>query len=247
MLETNTAVDAHAIAANVADVRDRIARACRRAGRDAGEVTLVGVTKTFPLEAVDAGYAAGLRHFGENKVQELAAKAMERPGRLLGGDHAWHMIGHLQRNKARDAVAQADVFEALDSLRLADELERRCAAADRTLTCLVQVNVSGEASKFGLDPDALYPFLDRLGAHEHLAVAGLMTLAAPSDDPEAVRHQFRLLRTLAAGYAASRNPRVALRELSLGMSGDYEVAVEEGATIVRIGSALFGQRTYAGG
>ena len=247
MLESDPAIDARTIAERVDEIRGRIARGCRHAGRSPDEVTLVAVTKTFPLDAVEAGHAAGLRHFGENKVQELAEKAAARPGRLHGGDRTWHLIGHLQRNKAKDAVAHADVFEALDSPRLAAELEKRAAAAGRTLGCLVQVNVSGEASKYGLDPDALYAFLDDVAAYEHLAVRGLMTLAAPTDDPEDVRPQFRLLRRLAEGYGPGRNPNVRLDDLSMGMSGDFEVAVEEGATIVRIGSALFGPRTYEPG
>lgn len=240
MAETSIEVDAREIAERLDDIRERIARACQRAGRPANEVTLVGVTKTFPVEAVDAAFAAGLRDFGENKVQELVAKAELRPGLEAGGDRSWHMIGHLQRNKAKDVVAHADVFEALDSLRLAEELERRAAAAGRTLPCLVQVNVSQEATKFGIAPDELPALLDQLSGFAHLSVRGLMTLAAPADDPEDVRPQFRLLRTLFERHRSG--PHGTLTMLSMGMSGDFEVAIEEGATHVRIGSAIFGAR-----
>ena len=152
------------------------------------------------------------------------------------------MIGHLQRNKAKDVARHADLFEALDSPRLAKELEKRAEAEERVLPCLVQVNVSGEESKYGLGPDDVHAFLDRVAEHEHLRVRGLMTLAAPADDPEDVRPQFRLLRELLEGYNARGTGRAPLDVLSMGMSGDFEVAIEEGATHVRIGSALFGPR-----
>lgn len=242
MTDFDLAADRHAFEARLSDVQSRIDDACRRAGRDPSEVTLVAVTKTFPLDAVRAARRAGVRDFGENKAQELAEKAEALPGVVGGGDVCWHMIGHLQRNKAKDVVASADLFHALDSPRLARELQKRAAQAGRVLPCLVQVNVSGEESKYGLDPEALYPFLDGLAEHDHLYVRGLMTLAAPTDDPEDVRPQFRRLRALRDGYAG--NPRVELAWLSMGMSGDYEVAVEEGATHVRVGSALFGPRDY---
>ncbi len=229
------------VAGALARVRERIAAACRRAGRSPDEVTLIGVTKTFPVEVVQAARAAGLCDFGENKVQELVEKAACLPGEVNGGDVRWHMIGHLQRNKAREVVRRADVFHALDSLRLAETLEKRAADADRVLPCFVQVNVSGEASKFGLDPGAVHYFLDALAPFEHLHIVGLMTLAAPVDDPEEVRPQFRLLRRLQQTYRGA-NPRVDLQYLSMGMSGDYEVAIEEGATHVRVGTALFGSR-----
>ncbi len=241
MIDEN--LDERAIARRLEAVRERIARACRRAGRRPEDVTLVGITKTFPPEAAAAARRAGLRDFGENRVQELVAKAAALPGEILGGDLRWHMVGHLQRNKARDVVACADLFHALDSLRLAEELDRRAAEAGRLMPCLVQVNVSGEASKFGLDPDQTLAMLDRLAPYENLRVLGLMTLAAPADDPETVRPQFRLLRDLFEACRVRGAPRVEMRYLSMGMSGDFEVAIEEGATHVRLGTALFGPRT----
>jgi pyridoxal phosphate enzyme (YggS family) len=229
------------IAERVAHVRDRIARACARAGRSPDEVTLVAVTKTFPVETVEAAVAAGLRDLGENRVQELVEKAEVVPGAAAGGAVRWHLIGHLQRNKAKEAVRHADVFHALDSLRLAEALNGRAAQAGRVLPCLVQVNVSGEGTKSGVAPEAAHAFLDALAPFEHLRIAGLMTLAAFVETDDAlesvVRPQLRRLRRLAETY-----PGGGLGALSMGMSGDYEVAVEEGATHVRIGAALFGPR-----
>lgn len=243
MAETKREAEVQAIADRYEGIRARIAAACARAGRRAEEVTVVAVSKTFPLPLLDAAYDAGLRHFGENKVQEFVEKATARPGLSAGGDRHWHFIGHLQRNKAKEVVAHADQFHALDSLRLAQELEKRAGAAGRVLPCLVQVNVSGEESKFGLGPAAVTAFLGEMAAFPHLAVRGLMTLAAPADDPETVRPQFRLLRTLFDRYATTV-PGEPMTVLSMGMSDDFEVAVEEGATHVRIGSALFGDRRY---
>lgn len=228
------------IAERLEVIRERIAQACQRAGRRPDDVTLVGVTKTFPVEVVAAARQAGLGDFGENRVQELLEKTSVLPGSIQGGDVRWHMVGHLQRNKAKDIVACADVFHALESLRLAAELDKRAAEADRRLPCLVQVNVSGEASKFGLDPGAVLDVLDRLAAYEHLRVVGLMTLAAPVEDPEEVRPQFRLLRQVFDRCAPP--PGGSMQYLSMGMSGDFEVAIEEGATHVRLGTALFGSR-----
>lgn len=232
-------MDADAFAARLAAIEDRIEKACRRAGRARAEVTLVAVSKTFPLEAVEEARAAGLVDFGESRAQELKEKAERLPGRWQGGSVRWHMIGHLQRNKAKEVVALADTFHALDSLRLAEELDRRAAQASRTLPCFVQVNVSDEETKFGLTPHNTEAFLDQLADFDHLHVMGLMTLASPADDPEAVRPEFRRLRRLAEGYRGALGP---LGALSMGMSGDFEVAIEEGATHVRVGSALFGSR-----
>lgn len=216
-------------------VRERIVLACQRAGRKAEEVTLIAVTKTFPMDVVARGMEAGLRDFGENRVQELMEKAQVMPG---NGTHRWHMIGHLQRNKARAVVTHAATFHALDSLRLAAALDRRSAEAGRVLPCFVQVNVSGEGSKFGFAPAEAPDALARLAEYANLRISGLMTLAAPARDPEEVRPQFRLLRTL-----LDRNADLLAEQgLSMGMSGDFEVAIEEGATHIRLGSVIFGPR-----
>jgi PLP dependent protein len=217
------------------DVRRRVVESCERAGRHPDEVTLIGVTKTFPVELVSAAATVGLHDFGENRVQELIEKAEIVPGELQGGEVRWHMIGHLQRNKARDVVRLAEVFHALDGLRLAEELNKRSLAAERVLPCMVQINISGESTKSGIEPDELASFLRSLEPFEGLRVTGLMTIASPMDDPEEVRPEFRQMRQLLEAHPA-------LTDLSMGMSGDFEVAIEEGATHIRVGSVLFGPR-----
>ena len=232
--------DPDAIAQRAAHVRERIAEAARRAGRDADDVTLVAVTKTWPLETVRAAAAAGLRDLGENRVQELVEKAEALPGEAEGGGVRWHLIGSLQRNKARDAAAHADLFHALDSVRLADALEKRAAEAGRVLPVLVQVNVSGEDAKHGVAPEAAHDLLAEAASYPHLRPVGLMGMAAMAEDERdlerLVRPAFRRLRGL---FETAPRP---LSVLSMGMSGDFETAVEEGATHVRVGTALFGPR-----
>jgi hypothetical protein len=226
----------------LADVEARIERACRRAGRTRSEVTLVAVSKTHPVSVIREAMAAGVNHFGENRVQEWRPKAEAIPGLWHGGPIVWHMIGHVQRNKAREVVEHADVVHSLDSLRLAEEFHARARDAGRRLPCFVQVNVSGESSKSGLAPEEITPLLVGLAPFETLEIVGMMTLAAPTSDSESVRPQFRTLRQL-LHRARSAHPHLAgMYALSMGMSGDFEVAIEEGATHVRIGSALFGER-----
>lgn len=218
----------------------RIGEAARRAGRAPSDVTLIAVSKTFSADDITEVSRLGQVDFGENKVQELVGK-MD----VLGSgspEHPiqWHLIGHLQRNKAKEVAGRIGVFHALDSERLGQELQKRLEAADAALDCLIQVNVSGEASKFGVEPSDLDALVDQLKALNRLRLRGLMTLASPANDPEDVRHELALLRRLGERVSdrfVTRDPW-----LSMGMSGDYEVAIEEGATHVRIGSALFGSR-----
>lgn len=228
------------ITERAADVRRRIAEAADRAGRDADAVTLVAVTKTHPLETVRAAMAAGLHDLGENRVQELVEKSDAIPGEGMGGDVRWHLIGSLQRNKARDAAARADLFHALDSPRLARALDKKAADAARVLPVLVQVNISDEDAKHGVEPDEAYDLLRMAAEHDHLRPIGLMGMAAIAQTDEdlerVVRPAFQRLRRL------FEDAPMPLSVLSMGMSGDYEVAVEEGATHVRVGSALFGAR-----
>ena len=226
----------------IRNVRERIDRACERSGRDAGSVTLIAVSKTFPMSSVEEAYQAGIRHFGENRVQELTAKSKSLPGIRENGDVHWHMIGHAQRNKAKDVISHADMLHSLDSLRLANELNRRAEMADVVLPCMVQVNVSGETSKFGLQPEDVKAFIEEVISFEHIDVTGLMTLAAPVQDPEEVRPQFQLLRTIRDEIRGSDKRLNGFNHLSMGMSGDFEVAVEEGATHIRVGSLIFGSR-----
>ncbi|MEL7363646.1 MAG: YggS family pyridoxal phosphate-dependent enzyme [Bacteroidota bacterium] len=238
----------------------RISAAATRVGREPGDVTLIAVSKTFPLRYIRAAVAAGLRDFGENRVHELDEKARALPGAFLkasasdasydsavfanaqsGEGIRWHHIGSLQRNKAKTVCEVADVFHALDSPRLARELDKRAEAVGRVLPCYVQVNVSGEGTKSGLAPEETPGFIDSLSVYAHIRPVGLMTLASPARTPDEletlVRPQFRRLRCLADQVGRDRLPY-----LSMGMSGDFEVAIEEGATHVRIGSALFGAR-----
>jgi len=226
----------------VEEVRERMAQACERAGRSLDEITIVAVSKTFPMQAIDSGTEAGLHHFGENRARALRDRAEERPGQWKGGDVCWHMIGHLQTNKAKFIARHADRFEALDSPRLAEELDKRAAKNDRVLPCFVQVNISGADQKYGMPPEELHDFLDACAAYEHLYIDGLMGMASFVDDSETVRSEFAHLRTLAETYTGTA-PNVQLDQLSMGMSNDFEVAIEEGSTVVRIGSAIFGPRS----
>ena len=238
-----------AVAARLSAVRERIARAAARAGRRAGEVTLVGVAKLHPAVAVVDAVRAGLDAIGENYVQEAQAKIPEVAALLAAEGRSvprWHFVGHLQRNKARHVARLFDVGETLDSAELGGELDRRAAALGRRLALLFQVNLSGEPQKAGVDPGALPALLDASAAWGSLDPVGLMTMPAAAEDPEAGRPVFaRLRELLEKAPALPRGGR--LRELSMGMSGDFEVAIEEGATIVRVGTAIFGARRQGSG
>lgn len=221
---------------NLAVVRARINAAAGRAGRDVGEIRLLPVSKTVPEERLRAAFAAGMTQMGENKVQEGARKA----GNLADLGIHWALIGHLQTNKVKQAVAFAAEFQALDSLRLAEALDRRLQEAGRALDVYMQVNSSGEPSKFGLEPEEVAGFLARLPHYSSLRVRGLMTLAARTTDEARVRACFHLMRELRdAGLQAGT---VGEGELSMGMSGDFELAIESGSTCVRVGQAIFGAR-----
>lgn len=243
-MSKTTQVDIDAIAERLETVRERIEQACQRVGRSADEITIVGVTKTFPLEVVEAGRELGLMHFGENRAREMRDKAREHPGFFNGGDLNWHMIGHLQTNKAKFVARHADYFQCLDSPRLAEELNKRAAKNDRVMPCLVQVNIAGADQKYGLPPEKTHDYLDHLAQYDHLAVEGLMAMASFVEDSEDVRDEFREMRELFETYDARNNPRVEMKELSLGMTNDFEVAIEERSTMVRLGSAIFGPRDY---
>jgi pyridoxal phosphate enzyme (YggS family) len=229
------------LASNLASVRDRIAAAERRSGRPAGSVTLIGVVKMVPAEAIKAAVALGLEDLGENKVQEA-----EGHQRSVGRNAArWHMIGHLQRNKAGRALKLFDVVHGVDDAGLAGELARRAHAAGWRQSVLIEVNVSGEPSKFGAAPTGAVSLAEQVVALEDLRLLGLMTVGAPVASPEAARPGFARLRELRDEIA--RRIGEPLPELSMGMSGDFEVAAEEGATMVRVGTALFGARNAHGG
>ena len=224
---------------NLAAAGERIAAACRRAGRDPATVRLLPVSKTIDEARIRLAYAAGCRQLGENKVQE-AHRKWEAMVDL--SDLRWSVIGHLQTNKAKLVARFAAEFQALDSLRVAEALERRLQAEGRELDVFVQVNTSGEASKYGLSPDEVPAFLRELPAFSALKVRGLMTLALFSSEAERVRECFVLLRNLRDQLRQEAPAGMSLDELSMGMSGDFEIAIEEGATVVRVGQAIFGAR-----
>ncbi|MFZ5827382.1 MAG: YggS family pyridoxal phosphate-dependent enzyme [Bacillota bacterium] len=223
---------------NVEQVRERIRRAALRAGRDPNEVTLIAVTKTRPVEEIEAVIAAGITHLGENRVQELK----EKWGPLSGRGATWHLIGSLQTNKAKQAVELAGLIHSLDRDSLLDEMVRQAERRRTPCDALVQVNVSGEETKHGIAPGDLFPFLQRISQQRWVKVRGLMTMAPLSERAEDARPHFRRLRELAGEVRALELPHVSMEHLSMGMSGDYEVAVEEGATLVRVGTAIFGER-----
>lgn len=223
---------------NLIRIGERVRAAARRAGRDPAGVRIIAVTKQVPVERIKEALDAGVRDLGENRVQEMRAKMQ-----VLPADTRWHMIGHLQTNKVKDVVGRVELLHSLDRWKLARAVDRQAAAEDVTVPVLVQVNVSGEESKFGISPVELQEFLAALKDLTHLRVNGLMTIAPYVDDPEEARTYFRSLRLLAE-QVAGKVPGVSMEHLSMGMSNDYEVAVEEGATMVRLGSAIFGARSY---
>ncbi len=223
---------------NVEAVRRRIAEACRRAGRDPAGVTLVAVSKTFPAGQVREVVRCGVRDIGENYVQELLGK---REG--LGAEPVrWHFVGHLQSNKVRHLADWITLVHALDSIDLARELDRRAAHAGRVLDVLVEVNTTGEGTKFGLTPGRTVGFIAGLAPFRNIRIAGLMTIGPFLPDPEGSRPMFRQLRELRDEAARLGQDNATMEHLSMGMTGDFEVAIEEGATLVRIGTAIFGPR-----
>jgi pyridoxal phosphate enzyme (YggS family) len=223
------------LAENLARLHRRIRSACERAARDPATVQLLAVSKNHPPSAVSAAAACGVSLFGESRVQEAKAKIPECPGHLH-----WHLIGHLQTNKARDAVALFEMIQSVDSLHLARELHRRCDAASKTLPVLIEVNVAGESTKFGYPPSRLLEELPQLNQLRRLELHGLMCMAPYATNPETVRPVFRCCRELARGCEQILGAPWPV--LSMGMSGDFEVAIEEGSTLVRLGTALFGER-----
>jgi pyridoxal phosphate enzyme (YggS family) len=232
------------IAQNVAQVRERIRVAANRAGRDATSVTLMAVSKTFPPASIREAYAAGVRVFGENRVQEFSSKTDSLRDLT---DARWHMIGHLQSNKAGKAAELFDAVDSIDSLKLAERLSEAERNAGKTLPILIEINVGGEPAKTGIAPDS--PELDRLlyevPRFQNIQVRGLMTVPPYTEDPEGARPYFRRLRELRDQIAGRRLAGIGMDELSMGMSHDFEVAIEEGATCVRVGSAIFGSRVKA--
>jgi pyridoxal phosphate enzyme (YggS family) len=233
------------LADRLTEIRGRIASAARSAGRDPASIRLVAVSKTFPLESVAAAFAAGQRDFGENRVQEGLQKielALQKIERSADQSIRWHLLGHLQTNKARKAAAAFAVIQSVDSVELIQKLDQAAADSRHAPELLIQVDLAGEATKFGAPPAEVPRLFDAAAACRAARVVGLMTLPPYPETPEDSRRWFRQLRELRDRWQVSGVPASMLRELSMGMSGDFEVAIQEGATIVRVGTAIFGSR-----
>lgn len=224
---------------NLEQVRKNIEEACRAVGRDPSEVTLIAVSKTKPVPLLREAYDAGARCFGENKVQEIMDKYPQLPE-----DIQWHMIGHLQRNKVKYIVHKAAMIHSVDSLRLAEAIEQEAAKHEVQVPILLEVNVAEEESKFGLKMDEVLPLVETVSGFPHIRIRGLMTIAPYVEDPEENRDIFRQLKKLSVDIAAKNINNVSMSVLSMGMTGDYQVAVQEGATMVRVGTGIFGERNY---
>ena len=225
---------------NLELVENNILEACRRSGRDRSEVTLIAVSKTKPVSMLREAYDLGIRTFGENKVQELTDKY-----EVLPHDIEWHLIGHLQRNKVKYIIDKAALIHSVDSLRLAETIEKEAAKHQTTANILIEVNVAREESKFGIFPEDLEALVDEIAKLPHIQVDGLMTIAPFVPDPEENRPVFRELRKLSVDISAKKVDNVNMSVLSMGMTNDYQVAIEEGATMVRVGTGIFGARNYA--
>ena len=225
---------------NLADVEAKIVKACENSGRQRDDVTLIAVSKTKPVETLKEAYDLGVRVFGENKIQELTDKYEALPK-----DIQWHMIGHLQRNKVKYIIDKVALIHSVDSIRLAETIEKEAAKHNITANILIEVNVAKEESKFGLMPEELDELIDKIKDFNHIQVKGLMTIAPFVENPETNREIFRSLRKLSVDISNKNVDNVNVSILSMGMTNDYTVAVEEGATMVRVGTGIFGARNYA--
>ena len=227
---------------NLKEVEKRICAACDRAGRDRSEVTLIAVSKTKPIEMIEEAVNAGITIFGENKVQELVQKHDEMQDGL-----EWHMIGHLQTNKVKMLPGRTKMIHSVDSIHLAEEIDKQYKKAGEIAHVLIEVNMAGEESKFGLAPQDVESFLDEITKFANIFVHGLMTIAPFVEDANENRKIFTDLKKLLIDMRRKNNDNIDMRELSMGMTGDYEVAIEEGATFVRVGTGIFGARNYQKG
>ena len=226
---------------NLEEVEEKIAKACERAGRAREEVTLIAVSKTKPVEMLQEIYDEGIRDFGENKVQELTEKYEVMPK-----DMKWHMIGHLQRNKVKYIVDKVTLIHSVDSLRLAETISREAEKKGVTVPILIEVNIAGEETKFGLSSkEEVISLTEQIAALPNLSVKGLMTVAPPAKDPEENRPFFLEIRQLSVDITNKNIDNVSMEILSMGMTNDYTVAIEEGATMVRVGTGIFGARDYS--
>lgn len=228
------------LASNLQEVERKIMEACDKAGRAREEITLIAVSKTKPVPMLQEIYDLGVRDFGENKVQELTDKEPQLPA-----DLRWHMIGHLQRNKVKQVIDKAVLIHSVDSVRLAKAIEAEAAKKDIIVQILLEVNVAEEDSKFGLKLDEVLPAVEEIATMPHVRIKGLMTIAPFVENPEENRTVFAQLQKLSVDIAEKNIDNVSVDILSMGMTNDYEVAIEEGATMVRVGTGIFGERNYA--
>lgn len=228
------------VAENLIQVQKNIEEACKKVNRDPDEVTLIAVSKTKPVEMLKEAYEAGARVFGENKVQEIVDKYDQMPS-----DVKWHMIGHLQRNKVKYIVDKVAMIHSVDSLRLAETIEKEAEKKNVVVPILIEVNVAEEESKFGLKPEEVLSFIEQIADFSHIQIKGLMTIAPYVENAEENREIFRELKKLSVDIIAKNINNVTMSVLSMGMTGDYMVAVQEGATMVRVGTGIFGARNYA--
>ena len=224
---------------NIKLVEENIKKACEKVGRDVNEVTLIAVSKTKPYTAIEEALPTGVKDYGENKVQELCDKY-----EILPKDIKWHMIGHLQRNKVKYLVGKASLIHSVDSIRLAEQIEKVYAKADEIANILIEVNMAQEESKFGITSEETEQLVREIAKFPHIRIKGLMTIAPYTDNPESNRVYFRNMKKLSVDIENKNIDNVSMSVLSMGMTGDYQVAVEEGATLVRVGTGIFGERNY---
>lgn len=224
---------------NIKQVEDNITKACQKSGRDRSEVTLICVSKTKPVSMVEEAYNAGQRDFGENKVQEINDKFP-----VLPNDINWHLIGHLQRNKVKYIINKVHLIHSVDSVRLAEQIQNEASKAGKIMNILIQVNVANEDTKFGLQIAETEDVVREIATFPNIHICGLMTIAPFTDNPESNRIFFRKLKQLSVDIKSKNIDNVSMDCLSMGMTGDYQVAIEEGATLVRVGTGIFGERIY---
>ncbi len=240
------------IAENLSDVRRRVKAACERVGRSPEEVTLIAVSKTKPFSDITEACASGATHFGENYVQELMRKMEENINLDRPWPIRWHMIGHLQKNKVKYLIDRTALIHSVDSVSLAEQIEKEAARREKTVRILLEVNIAREESKWGFEPERVSEAVREIAVFPHLRILGLMTSAPYTEEAETNRLHFRNLKNLAQELAAKQlfsenDPDFSCPVLSMGMTGDFEVAVEEGATMIRVGTAIFGNREYRPG
>ena len=227
------------LAENLQEVERKIQEACKRANRAREDVTLIAVSKTKPVSMLQEVYDLGIRDFGENKVQELSDKYPQMPS-----DMTWHMIGHLQRNKVKQVIDKAALIHSVDSIRLAEAIESEAAKKEIVVNILLEVNVAEEDSKFGLKVEEVLPAVEQIATFPHVRIKGLMTIAPFVENPEENRTVFARLQKLSVDIAEKNIDNVSVGILSMGMTNDYQVAIEEGATMIRVGTGIFGERDY---